>query len=61
MTQEQYAEIIKCIKFGVPAIADDLVNSFNSIVELANQRITELKKAQEGQNVKDTNKTKGDK
>lgn len=59
MTQEQYTQIIKCIKFGVPAIADDLTNSFNSTVELANQRITELKKAQEA--VKDTEKAKGDK
>ena len=39
MTQEQYEIIIKCIKQGVPVIADKLVNAFNKIVDNSNKYI----------------------
>ena len=39
MTQEQYEIIIKCIKQGVPVIADNLVNAFNKIVDNSNKYI----------------------
>lgn len=39
MTQEQYEIIVKCIKQGAPAIADNLVNAFNKIVDNSNKYI----------------------
>lgn len=53
MTQEQYAQIIKCIEFGMPAVGKELTEAFNSTVELANQKILDMK----AQETKDTTKT----
>jgi uncharacterized protein YPO0396 len=39
MQQHQYEAIIKCINFGSPATANELIAAFNNIVKTANDYI----------------------
>ena len=38
--QTQYEIILKCIRTGAPAIADELTESYNQTVQIANEAIT---------------------
>ena len=42
MQQHQYETIIKCINFGSPAIATELITAFNGVVKLANERSAQI-------------------
>lgn len=53
MTQEQYEIIVKCIKQGVPVIADNLVNAFNKIVDNSNKYIESQQESKTTEAVKD--------
>lgn len=53
MTQEQYEIIVKCIKQGVPVIADNLVNAFNKIVDNSNKYIESQQESKATEAVKD--------
>ena len=53
MTQEQYEIIIKCIKQGVPVIADNLVNAFNKIVDNSNKYIESQQESKAPEAVED--------
>ena len=46
MTQSNYEIIIACIQHGAPALAGQLIQSFNNVIEKANQ-LTELKRQEE--------------
>ncbi len=46
MRQSHYEEIINCIKFGAPALANELIVDLNDTVNLANQKITENQEAE---------------
>ena len=47
MNQEQYDNILKCIAFGMPARANELIKAFNITATLANERLEELKALEE--------------
>ena len=47
MNQEQYDNILKCIEFGMPARANELIKAFNITATLANERLEELKALEE--------------
>lgn len=52
MRQYDYDTIITDIKFGTPALADELIKSFNETIVLANERLAAIdtekrKKAEE--------------
>lgn len=36
MQQHQYEDIIKCINFGSPALANELIAALNNVVKIAN-------------------------
>ena len=42
MQQHHYDSIIACIKYGAPALADNLIVALNKMVKLANERTEEL-------------------
>lgn len=42
MKQNQYDAILQCIKYGAPALANDLITAFNTAVQLANDQITAI-------------------
>lgn len=42
MQQHQYETIVKCINFGSPATADELITALNGIVQLANERSAQI-------------------
>ena len=44
MNQEQYELIIKSIKFAMPAVADELCNALNNLVNGYNKLKAETKK-----------------
>lgn len=39
MKQSTYEAIIKCIKYGAAALADDIINEFNNVVANSNDYI----------------------
>lgn len=41
MKQSEYENILACINYGVPALANNLIKAFNETISLANERITE--------------------
>lgn len=43
MNQYSYEAIICCIKFGAPAIANELIAALNNTVEIANKALEESK------------------
>lgn len=43
MNQYSYEAIIGCIKFGAPAIANELIAALNNTVEIANKALEESK------------------
>lgn len=43
MRQDDYDVIMSCIQYGAPALAPKLAQSFNNVVEKANQ-LTELQR-----------------
>lgn len=47
MTQEQYITIIKCIQHGAAAMADELINSLNSVITKCKTYEQEKKNEQE--------------
>lgn len=53
MTQTQYATIAKCITFGSPAQAEELLTAFNAVIA-ENQRLTAPAKAEEKPSKKQT-------
>ena len=42
MQQHQYETIVKCINFGSPATANELITALNGIVQLANERSAQI-------------------
>lgn len=40
MNQRNYNIILQCIKYGAPAIADDLINDFNTVVMNSNELVS---------------------
>ena len=40
MKQNQYEAIITCIQYGAPALSQELVNAFVSVVQNSNELIT---------------------
>ena len=42
MQQHQYETIIKCINFGAPASAVELINALNEVVKIANDFTTKI-------------------
>ena len=46
MHQSQYETIVKCIQYGAPALANDLIVSFNNTIQLANERASEMQEEQ---------------
>lgn len=42
MNQYSYEAIISCIKFGAPAIANELIAALNNTVEIANKALEAL-------------------
>lgn len=47
MKQAQYEAIINCIQFGAPALAQELVTAFNTVMQNSNEYVTEKMKAEE--------------
>lgn len=43
MTQSNYENIIACIKHGAPAMANELIVALNETIQLATERIAEMK------------------
>ena len=70
MKQNQYEAILQCIKYGAPALANDLITAFQLMLQLANDQITaiqekerleteaELKKLQEEKAKQDSQNSK---
>lgn len=52
MKQSNYDLILKCIQHGAPAMSDELITDFNQTVQLANERLVEMRRAIEAENVK---------
>lgn len=46
MDQYSYETIMACIKSGAPAIAGKLIDAFNNVIELANQRVQQIQAEQ---------------
>lgn len=47
MKQHQYEEIITCINYGAPALANDLITAFNQVMQNSNEFISAKMKAEE--------------
>jgi len=56
MTQEQYNDIIACIKLGCPIKATELIDAFNTLIQAASKSYENIKQTEEQ---KDT-ETKGE-
>lgn len=56
MQQHQYETIIKCINFGSPATANELIIAFNNVVKLANERTAQMQDAKNAEEAKDNKK-----
>lgn len=42
MRQANYETIIRCIQYGAPAIAEQLITDLNNTCELANKQLTQM-------------------
>lgn len=47
MNQKQYEIILACIRFGCPAIADELMTAFNQVMQNSNEFVTAQLRAEE--------------
>ena len=56
MQQHQYEAIVKCINFGCPAMAQELITAFNNMVAIVNEHT----KAQQAANAVNANATKAE-
>lgn len=59
--QTQYEIIIECIKTGAPAIANELISSYNKTVQLANEQISyqeEMRQKEIAQKAEEAKNTK---
>ena len=54
MQQHQYEAIVKCINFGCPAMAQELITALNNVVAIVNEHT----KAQQAANAVNANATK---
>ena len=47
MLQEQYNDIIACIKFGCPIKAPELIDALNNVIQAANKNCENIKETEE--------------
>lgn len=58
MQQHQYETIVKCINFGSPATANELITALNGIVQLANERSAQIEAEKKASDESKDNKKK---